>query len=125
MDSEHANAIANLVVAAVVLLGSYLQLLARASDFKPKEQQRAEKLIVRLADNLNDRASIIVLFGAFIAYCVAAVAFVWIWDLDSEQGLYITILSPIVIAFGIAFYYLLRTAKAKSQDDDSDLVATP
>ncbi|MEV8149928.1 hypothetical protein AB0O52_17505 [Arthrobacter sp. NPDC080073] len=113
MNSDHWNALSTLIATAVVLLGSFLQMMTRASDFKEKQQQSGRSL-TRLADIINDRASITVAIGAGLAYCFAAGTFVWVWGFGFDApALSILIFGAIAVLFLITLYYALRVWKIR------------
>jgi membrane protein YdbS with pleckstrin-like domain len=86
-------------------------MLTRASDFKEKEQQ-AGRPLTRMADIINDRASITVAIGAGLAYLFAVAAFAWVWDLVATPVLYILIFGAIAVLFSITLHYKLRVWKS-------------
>jgi hypothetical protein len=114
MDAAQWNAVANLCVTAVLLLGSFLQMITRASDFKVSEPiSTAEDVhpVVRFAEQMNDRAAMIVALGAAAAYFVAAVALFVAGGTSDALVLVLAILSAVVVLFSIVAITMLKLGK--------------
>lgn len=119
MDSNQWNAAANMLVTAVLLLGSFLQMLARAQAFKPEEPNGVDDSRTRpqkIAEWLNTAGSVVLAFGAFVAYFVAAGAAFLAGNTPNPFIIVVALVSAGVVLFSVVMIVMLWLGRLDKQD---------
>lgn len=128
MDSNQWNAAANMCVTAVLLLGSFLQMLARANEFKT---ETPTAVVVKttgpqhIAEWLNTAGSVVLAVGAFVAYLAAAGGVFLAGNTPNPIVLVLALVSATVVLFTIVMIVMLwlgrldKPVSANANHDDT------